>query len=627
MCGFAGIAFARVGGTDGTLLDRMAARVRHRGPDAEGRWCYGDTAMVHCRLRVIDLSVNADQPMQRRDLDAVIAFNGELYNYEVLGEELRARGMHFETRSDTEVLLATLSLDGPDALRRARGMFALACWRPEARELLLARDPMGKKPLFWSRRDDGAIVFGSTIGAVVEGLGSTPAVRPGAVAQFLHHLVVPQHTCIYEGIERVQPGSWIRFGEAGRVERGRHWDMPEEPSFVGSAHELGEAIELSLRAAIRRRLVADVPVGAFLSAGKDSGLIVALAAEEATGTLRTFTAGTTGSPDDERDEARQVAIRYGTDHEEVEVPPLSAAGLPRLLAQAGEPFADASLLPTAAVAAAARGRVTVALTGDGGDELFFGYSTFGGVRVADIVRRSLPSGVLRLVRPLIGDGGAGGWRNKADAVLQYASEGFNNRMGWDPAGRARLLGQGDLEAPEAIYRQRMRRWSGLGAPDALRRTLLETRLPDDYLTKIDLATMAVALEARSPFLDIDLVQLALAVPARVAFPGGRAKALLAPLVGKLLPPSLGTRRKTGFGVPVRQWLLGPLRGAFARYVLEPGRAIRDFVDADAAADAYVTLERGHLRADRVWALFVLGVWAALAIDRDLSPDEPLSGVG
>lgn len=623
MCGFAGIAFTHGEGSGSPQLDQMQATVQHRGPDAAHQWSSPDAAMVHCRLKIIDLSSEADQPLQRPDLDAVIAYNGEIYNYRALRDELAACGHRFETHSDTEVLLTSLIVNGPDALTRVRGMFAFALWRPQHRTLLLARDPLGKKPLFWARRPDGAVVFGSTVRAVVAGLGFTPAVRHEAVAQFLHHLVVPQHTCIYEGIQRVQPGSWIRFEDGREAGAGRHWSVPESTSWTGTEHDLGEELEERLRVAVRRRLVADVPVGAFLSAGKDSGLVVALAAQEASGPLRTFTAGTTGDPDDERDGARLVAARYGTAHTEVEVPPLSATQLPALLWQAGEPFADASLLPSAAVAAAARSEVSVALTGDGGDELFFGYSTFGGVRAAAALQRTIPAGLLGTLRRAMGDAQGRGWRNKAEAVLEYAAEGFNNRMGWGAAGRAQLLTFDGQAAPEAVYRSRMKQWARLGPADALRRTLLETRLPDDYLTKVDVATMAVALEARSPFLDIDVAELLLSVPATIAFRGGKPKALLAPLVARYLPPSLARRRKTGFGIPLRSWLLGPLRSSYERFVLQGSRAIHEFVDPRQARRAYAALESGSVRADRVWALLVLGVWSGMLLDRDLDPAESL----
>lgn len=627
MCGFGGIVLPNDGQVPGATLARMGAVLRHRGPDGTHETALPGLGLVHCRLAIIDLSSRADQPLARSDLGAVIAYNGEIFNFRELRADLERKGVRFETESDTEVLLAALTRGGPEALRSLRGMFALSLWRPGERTLLLARDPLGKKPLFYSSRADGALVFGSTIEAVLAGLGRTPPVSGRAVGHYLAHMVVPQEEVIYEGLHRVQPGSWIRFEGPREVARGRYWEPSARAEWSGNGADLQLEIEQRLRTAIRRRLVSDVPVGAFLSAGLDSGTVVALMAEEASEPVLTFSAGTPGDPLDERPEARAVAARYGTRHTEVDVPPLSASDLPRLLWHAGEPFGDASLLPSARVAAAARSGVSVALTGDGGDELFFGYSVFAGVRLAERVRRFMPARVLREARALLGDDTSAGARNKIDALLEYAgqpiAESFRNRMAWDRAARHRLLRAPEAGAAELIYRDRLERLTHLPDADALRRTLLGTWLPNDYLVKVDVATMAVALEARCPFLDVDLVELLLQVPADVAFPGGQPKALLLPLARRLLPPQIVRRRKTGFGIPVREWLLGPLREHYARFVTAPGRAIHEWIDPAEAARAFDALDAGSVRADRVWLLFVLGVWGALALDRSLGPDEPL----
>ncbi|HEU5049585.1 MAG TPA: asparagine synthase (glutamine-hydrolyzing) [Gemmatimonadales bacterium] len=627
MCGFGGIILPHGGEVSSDLLARIGATLDHRGPDGTHVAQLPGAGLVHCRLAIIDLSARADQPMSRADLGATIAFNGEIYNFRELRAERQRRGLAFSSDSDTELVLASLAEDGPASLRRLRGMFALAFWRPADRSLLLARDPLGKKPLFYAWRGDGALVFGSTLDAIVTALGRTPAVSPAAVADYLAHMVVPQERVIYEGVHRVPPGSWIRFDGTREVARGAFWEPATGADWRGSGEELASEIERLLRQSVRRRLVSDVPVGAFLSAGLDSGTIVALMAEEAGEPVRTFSAGTTGDPLDERPAARAVAERYGTRHEEVDVPPLSAAALPLLVWQAGEPFGDASLLPSARVAAAARGRVSVALTGDGGDELFFGYSVFQGVRRAEQLRRVVPGPVIRAARRALGDDTVPGIRNRLDALLEYASapiaQSFRNRMGWHRAARARLLRHVEREPAERIYARRLERYAHLPDADALRRTLLGTWLPNDYLTKVDVATMAVGLEARSPFLDLDLVEFLLRVPAGTAFPAGEAKALLKPLARRLLPPAILARRKTGFGIPVREWLLGPLSGAWRRFVTEPGRAIHEWIDPAEAEAAYRELRGGSVRADRVWLLFVLGVWGAMTLEGSLAADEPL----
>lgn len=629
MCGFGGVVLNNGDLVDESVLRRMGAAVAHRGPDGTHHQQLAGIGLVHCRLAVIDLSSRADQPFTRADMGAVLAFNGEIYNYRELRRSLCADEIRFETQSDTEVLLTALVRGGPAALAQLRGMFALALWRPAERSLLLARDPLGKKPLFYAWRSDGALVFGSTLQAVLTGLGRTPPVSQAAVAQYLAHTVLPQEHVIYEGIHRVPPASWIRFDGPRESARGCYWEPAATADWRGTAAELDDAIELRLRESVRRRLVADVPVGAFLSAGIDSGTVVALMAQASAAPVLTFSAGTSGDPNDERPAARAVADRYATRHTEVEVPPLSASDLPTLLWQAGEPFGDASLLPSARVAAATRGAASVVLTGDGGDELFFGYTVFAGVRWAEQARALLPRPLIRALRPLGANHGAGA-RTRLDAVLEYAAaplaDSFRNRMGWSRAARARLLRSAESGAAESIYHDRLLRYRALPDADALRRTLLGTWLPNDYLAKVDIATMSVALEARSPFLDVDLVDFMLRVPSSVAFPNGQAKALLRRLAGRLLPSSILERPKTGFGIPVRKWLLGPLRGAYERFVTRPGLAMHEWIDPAAARDAYHALEAGSARADRVWLLFTLGVWAAMAVDGTLSPTEPLMHV-
>ena len=627
MCGFGGVVLRSAGTVEERLLARMGRTLGHRGPDGTQTMASDGAGFVHCRLAIIDLSARANQPLSRPDLGAVLAFNGEIYNFRELRAGLERSGSRFDTESDSEVLLAALVRDGPEALRALRGMFALAVWWPGERRLLLARDALGKKPLFYATREDGALVFGSTLQSILDALGRTPSLSGSAIANYLAHTVVPQEEVIYAGVRRVQPGEWIAFHGPDESGRGRFWEPGRTPAWEGTSEELDAEVERTLRAAVRRRLVGDVPVGAFLSAGIDSGTIVALMAAEAGEPILTFTAGTQGDPYDERGAARAVASRYGTRHTEVEVPPLSAESLPRLLYQCGEPFGDASLLPTARVAEATRRHATVVLTGDGGDELFFGYPVFNGVRLAERLRGMAPGGALRALRSLAGDDRSAGFRNKLDALLEYASaplaQSFRNRMGWSFDARRRLLQNPEREPAEAIYARRLAACEHLPDADALRRTLLGTWLPNDYLVKVDVATMAVALEARSPFLDVDLVDLLLSVPERVAFPGGQRKALLRPIASRLLPESILRRPKSGFGVPVRSWLLGSLRSSYERFVTRPGLAIHEWIRPEAARSAYAELEGGSVRADRVWLLLTLGVWAAVAVEGVLAPEEPL----
>jgi asparagine synthase (glutamine-hydrolysing) len=394
------------------------------------------------------------------------------------------------------------------------------------------------------------------------------------------------------------------------------------------AAEAAVELERLLRQAVRRRLESDVPLGLFLSAGFDSSLVAALAAQEHTGRLVAVTAGTAGSGYDERSVAGLVAERYGLEHRLVEVPAVSAAPLPMLLAELGEPFGDSSILPSYEVARAARREITVALTGDGGDEAFFGYATFRGVRLGERYRRWRPAPLRRLLRAATGGATREGWFRRAGALFEYGadpiSESYRNRMGFGPRDRAALLGGAvPGHRAEHIYTERLERFRSLPDADALRRTFFETYLPNDYLPKVDTATMAASLEARSPFLDVDVVEFALSLPEATAFPGGRLKALLRPLVARLLPAEVLRRPKTGFGVPVGRWMRGPLAGALEEFVFRRDTAMAGLIDPGAARRIHAEHMAGADHGTRLWSLLCLGIWAAVVLERRWPAGDPL----
>ena len=627
MCGLAGIVRAAGGVPAEEAVSRSLAALAHRGPDARRMWQEGPCTLLHTRLRVIDLAERSDQPMVRgRGQDVAMAYNGEIYNYRDLRSELERQGWRFSTSSDAEVLLHGYLAWGVDVFRRARGMWAVAFWHAAERRLVLSRDPLGKKPLLYAVRSDG-IAFGSNVSAILPLLDTLPEVDRAAIDCYLAHLVVPVEHTVFRGITKVPPGSVVRWQLEQGIQVERFWRVPEDVT-AGDGNAVDE-VERLLRQAVRRRLESDVPLGVFLSAGYDSGLVAALAAQESRRRLLAVTAGTHGSGYDERVAARSVAARYGLEHRELEVPPLSAANLPRLLAELGEPFGDASLLPSYDVARAAREQITVALTGDGGDEAFFGYGTFRAAYWAVWYRRLVP-GSLRLAleartRDITGDG----WRRRMAALFEYGAgplaASFRNRMGFSPEQRARLLRAGDRTSHQAehVYADRLTRWGHLNDADGLRRTFFETFLPNDYLTKVDSATMAASLEARCPFLDVDLIEYVLRLPLDVSFPGGRLKALLRPIVRRHLPAEILRRPKTGFGVPVGEWLRGPLRSAFEEFVCRPGTLMADLIDPEAARAFLVAHQRGADHGTRLWGLLALGVWTAVVGEGRWDAAEPL----
>lgn len=550
-----------------------------------------------------------------------MVYNGEVYNYRALREELERAGWQFTTSSDSEVLLVGFKVWGHAVFSRARGMWAAAFWEPAAQRLTLARDPVGKKPLVYSA-NGGRMIFGSTVPAVLAFMDGVPEIDRQAVDCYLGHLVVPFEHSIFRGIHKVPPGCIVTWTVGGQTHTTRYWTPPDVVHSGLHRVEVLSEIERLLRSAVRRRLESDVPLGVFLSAGLDSGIVAAMAAQESGRPLVAVTAGTRGSLHDERPSASLVAQRYGLEHRPLEVPALSAAALPSLLAEVGEPFGDSSILPSYEVALAARREMTVALTGDGGDEAFFGYASFRGVYLAASYRRVLPralrEALWRVTRGISTDD----WRQRIAALFEYGAGplagSFRNRMGFAVDDRARLLrglGNGPGHAAEHIYSERLERLAGTPDADALRRTWYETYLPNDYLTKVDLATMFASLEARCPFLDIDLVEFALRLPQSLSFPGGELKALLRPLATRLLPSAVLARSKTGFSVPVSDWLRGPLRPALEEFVFRRGTLMAELVDTGEARIVWDAHRRGADHGTRIWGLLALGVWSAVVVER------------
>ena len=630
MCGLAGIVNGGGAAASKQQVERSFNALANRGPDAQHIWQEGSCTLLHARLRILDVSERADQPMSSASpRRLVMIYNGEIYNYRTLRSDLSSEGWQFKTTSDAEVLLQGFQAWGLDVFRRARGMWAVAFWEPDAKRLTLARDPLGKKPLVYFA-EHNRIVFASNAGALLGLLDRTPAIDLDALDCYLGHLCIPQEHSIFQGVRKVQPGTALIWEANGRTESRRYWNPPHQPDLTLGYADAVDETERLLRESVRRRLESDVPLGVFLSAGYDSGVVAALAAQESGRALVAVTAGTTGSGYDERGPAALIAERYGLSHRPLEVDPLSAAPLPELIAELGEPFGDSSLLPSYQVARAARREITVALTGDGGDEGFFGYETFRGVWLAEKYRHVVPKPVRDWLWKWNHSRTANGWRRGAEAILEYGrldlALSFRNRMGFSEEQRRRLLprtGNGHAHFAEHIYAQRLRSHAQLPDADALRRTLLETYLPNDYLAKVDTATMAASLEARCPFLDTDLIEFLLRLPESTLFAGGRLKDMLRPLARRLLPQELVNRRKTGFGVPVASWLRTSLTGAFETFVLRPGTSMSELINQDASRQYFLEHARGADHSTRLWGLLALGVWASVILDRTWKPSDPL----
>jgi asparagine synthase (glutamine-hydrolysing) len=559
-------------------------RLAHRGPDAEGLRRGDGWVLGHRRLSIIDLAAS-EQPMEAPEHGALLAYNGEVYNYRELRGALAPR-WRFRTVGDTEVLLAGLCLEGVDFLSKAEGMWALALWQPETRHLLLARDRMGKKPLYLAARGASCYVA-SELPALLRMLPAIPDEDLDSTADYLRYgWFLPGHT-IYCGVQEVLPGHWLQWQPDAPTATESYWTLPVGGWRGARRADAAAETREALRAAVRRRLVADVEVGAFLSGGIDSSILCALAVPELERTLKTFTIGFGDPSFDESSYARSVAAFLRTDHHERPVGVPEPAQLFRLLEDhVGQPFADSSLLPTAAVAEVAAAHVKVALSGDGGDELFCGYQRYLGrvlLRWYSRLPRSLRGTTERVVRALPEPMAhhSRSLLKKAHLFVDIvergaAGAGYIAPLLYDRRTLPLLapsLAQRGHAPPALPDRCDLDDVTEMMCRDAL------VYLPQDILLKVDRATMAHSLEARAPFLDRRVVELAFSLPSHHHRHGLQGKRLLRDAFGDSLPAAVWQRRKQGFGVPVHQW-----------YRDEYGREL------DARLQRYEgLLERGHIR--------------------------------
>jgi asparagine synthase (glutamine-hydrolysing) len=611
MCGIAGIVEAPGRSPDPGVLEAMGAALRHRGPDDGTVEARGRAGFAFRRLSIIDVA-GGRQPIVNEDGSCRIVLNGEIYNHLELRAELESRGHRFRTRSDVEAALHGYEEWGDEVLTRLRGMFAFAIWDERRQRLLLARDRLGKKPLVY-REGAGRLAFASEL----QGLLADPSIERRPDLEAIHHYLayqyVPAPWTAFAGVRKLPPAHRLVF-EDGTCRVERYWTLPALPERrVGLDDAAGEVRRL-FRDAVKVRLMSEVPLGAFLSGGLDSSSVVALMAEF--GRVKTFSIGFEEADFDELRYARLVAERYGTDHHELVVRPDAAEVLPRLVDHFGEPFADSSAIPTYYVSRLARGRVTVALNGDGGDELFAGYDRYRALRLFEWLSRVPAGRSLGLAAAALG----GSWlpsraRRLLEAISRNPEESYARTVSYfspeakdglyRPEIRHRLAATDSF----AILREHFRAWDGR---DLVARTLHAdtlTYLPGDLLAKVDIASMAVGLEARSPLLDHPLVELAASLPSSLKLGGRQGKRVLRRAVRDLLPREILARRKMGFGVPIARWMRAELRPLAQEALLGTGSATRELFEP--AAVARVWREHQSRAADRsaqLWALLCLELW-------------------
>ena len=623
MCGIAGFTGQRTNAP--SLIQGMADALVHRGPDEKGYFTSPDASLAIRRLSIIDVE-GGKQPYRNESGTVTAVFNGEIYGFAALRRALDQIGHRFATEADGEVLVHAYEEYGMDFLAHIDGMFAFALWDDGRKTLVLARDRLGKKPLHVATHADGTLSFASEPQSLLLDPKVSREVDPDAVALFLQFGYVPAPWSAFAGVEKLAPGTAVVWRPDG-IQRRRYWSLGYEPKLrIGHAEAL-EELDRRVGEAVKARLVSDVPLGAFLSGGIDSSLVVAHMQEVRDDPVRTFSVGFADARYDERPHAAAVAKALGTDHrdEVIQADDLLAV-LPLLVRHYGEPYADSSMVPTYYLARMTSAHVTVALTGDGGDELLAGYDRHAAARYSSLVDR-LPASVRR---PLIGAGMRMVRAGAEEKAVGHKVFRLLRSLELGPAERYADW-SGTLTAAE---RGRLVRVSAPGVQPELAATAshpldvalatdVSHYLPDDLLTKVDIATMACSLEARSPLLDHRLVEWTARLPVGLKRRGLRGKRLLRELLGRRLDSALFERPKMGFAAPVGSWLRGDLRELVTDTLLDSTTAQRGYLDPSAVEGLVAEHLSGAVDHGRaIWTMLMLELWHREVVDR--SPVSSLS---
>lgn len=626
MCGIVGLVRNDGKAVDEGLLRRMNEAIRHRGPDEDGFYLKDNVGLAMRRLAIIDLS-SGQQPIHNQDRTAWIVFNGEIYNYLELREKLEKLGHTFYTNSDTEAIVHAYDQYGTDCPKHLRGMFVFAIWDRRTQELFIARDRVGKKPLLYAQVN-GQFVFGSEFSALLQHPDISREIEPEAIDCYLSFMCVPAPLTAYKQIRKLEPGHSLRWRK-GEVTTERYWHPDFSKKLKISEEEAGQQAIDILRDAVKVRLMSEVPLGAFLSGGIDSSAVVALMSQESSEPIKTFSIGFEEQDFSELHHARRVAEHVGADHHEFIVRPDAVEILPTLVEHYGEPYADSSAVPTYYVARETRKHVTVALNGDGGDETFAGYERYVAMgltekyrRVPEFVRESLIRQAVNLIptSPV-----KKSKVRSAKRLLEVVSRPRVGRyMHWmsvfneelkEPLYSESFRQQTDRAFARGILDRWISKANGNGIVDTLLLTDLMTYLPNDLLVKVDIATMAVSLEARSPFLDHHVIEFAASLPEGLKLKRLTTKYLLKKVLRQLLPSENLDRRKMGFGVPIGHWFRGKMQ-PFLREVVLSEKALKRGLFRPEEVKQLVEL---HTRAERdyshqLWTLLMLELWFQRFID-------------
>lgn len=617
MCGIAGIIGRKDESIEDADVRRMCRAIAHRGPDDEGTYVRGPVGLGMRRLSIIDLS-GGRQPIHNEDGSVWVVFNGELFNFPELRRELEGRGHRFYTHTDTEVIVHLYEEMGSDCVSKLRGMFAIALWDEKRQLLLLARDRLGKKPLHYALHE-GRLLFGSEIKAILAVRPELAQVSNEGLLQYLYFGYIPETHSAFQPIAKLLPGHVLEY-QGGEAKIRRYWDLPGYGTHPAiSEEECLEELERRLEEAVRIRLISDVPLGALLSGGVDSSIVVALMARASAGPVKTFTIGFASEQFNESEYARMVAERFGTEHHELVVDPNLEQTLGYLTQMMEEPFGDASMLPTYYVCRMAREQVTVALSGDGGDELFAGYDRYLVAMERQKFDR-IPSWLGRAYREAIHeripDGTYG--KNLAWNATLNARDRYLDDMSFFPAlhRERRLFTHEFLESAKSLP-DPLDPWRKIydeaSASESLSRLLYldtKTYLVGDILTKVDRMSMATSLEVRVPMLDHEFVEWVTSLPVEWKMRAGQRKHILKKLAERLgIPSSLLHRRKQGFQMPLVEWMRNEVKDQFLRVLLEPRTLQRGYFKPAAVRSLVEEHVRGRRnRSGLLWRMLVLELW-------------------
>ncbi len=626
MCGIAGFISRDDSRADERriLLDAMCRVITHRGPDEQGMAVVGRAALGMRRLSIIDIKTG-QQPIYNADRTKLIVFNGEIYNYRELKKDLEARGHVFRTNSDTETILRAYDEYGVGCLKMLRGMFVFAIWDTVNQSLFIARDRVGKKPLFYTVTPSGEFVFGSELKVLLTHGGVPRNIEHAALDAYLTFGYVPEEFCIFSSVRKLQPGHFLTFAN-DEVRTQKYWDFDysQEPLASREGEIAGELLE-KLRDAVAVRLISEVPLGAFLSGGVDSSAVVGLMSQIMDKPVKTFSIGFREDSFDELKYARLAAREFRTDHHEFILTPDFVEAVDDLVWHYDEPFADPSTLPTYMVSKLAREFVTVILSGDGGDELFAGYT-----RYATDKRRSglgrLPRSIReRIIRPLSeamphrATGKNFLFNISLDAAARYIdsiSQFNSSRKKRLYAGSYRSQMNGGFGAGEEVYGRLAGNVSTGNPTDTLLYLDSKTYLPADILTKVDRMSMASSLEARSPLLDQELIEYVTRIPANLKLRGGRAKYIFKKAVEGFVPREILYREKQGFGMPINEWINMQLKDRIRADLSDQRTRERGYFDTNyinVLLDEHATGRRDHSHA--LWTLWMFELWQRRYIDK------------